>query len=820
METLAQDLRFGARALLKNPAFTFIAIFTLALGIGANSAVFSTVNAFLLRPLPVQNPDRLMAIAAHQASFQFADQISYLDYKDIRRQNDAFSSFFAYDLAMAGVTNGRQSQQAFIAYVTSDFFHGLGLKPALGNFFAGDDVEKPGADPVMVLAYKYWTEHFNSDPGIVGKHVKVDGHPVTVIGVAPKGFVGLFTILETQGYLPFGMSSMEEDGNLSWTKRDDRNLLAFGVLKPGVKLNQAQASLNVIASRLEQEYPNTNKGVGLAVAPERLSRPHVGFDKLLFVIFGLFLGLAALVLLLACANIANLLLARATIRQRELAIRAALGAGRARLMRQLLTESLLLAALGGTAGILVGEAASVALSSLRFGGTTLPIHLDFSFDWRVFAYACGAALVTGLIVGIAPALRAARTNVADVLHEGGRSSSATHVRNWTRNSFVIAQIAGSFVLLVIAGLFVRSLENAQRVYLGFDANGVVNFGMDPHLIGYTDQQSRDFYRNLEDRMRALPGVEAVSTAASVPLGYENNDARVYVEGQPIDDKHPPANIVYNQVDPGYFSTMRVPLLQGRAIAETDDEKAPLVAVINQEMAKRFWPNQDPIGKRFSNKSATGPWMQVIGVAANGKYDFLAGPPEPYFYDAVAQDFTTFRMLQLRVSGDPGTYIPEVEHQIHELAPELPLFEVQTMKQSLGGANGFFFFQLGANFSLALGLLGLTLALVGVYGVLSYVTAQRTQEIGIRMALGAERGSILGMVLRQGVVFVAIGIVIGLAASLVTAKALSGMFVGVSAADPLTLATVTVFLVAVALFASYVPARRATKVDPMIALRYE
>ncbi|HET9741177.1 MAG TPA: ABC transporter permease [Terriglobales bacterium] len=820
METLLQDLRFAARALLKNPAFTFIAILTLALGIGANSAVFSTVNAFLLRPLPVQNPDRLMAIAAHQASFQFADQISYLDYKDIRRQNDTFSSFFAYDLAMAGVTNGQQSQQAFVAYVTSDFFPGLGLKPALGNFFAGDDVEKPGADPVMVLAYKYWTEHFSSDPDIVGKHVKVDGHPVTVIGVAPKGFVGLFTILETQGYLPFGMSSMEEDGNLSWTKRDDRNLLAFGVLKPGVKLNQAQASLNVIAGRLEQEYPSTNKGVGLTVAPERLSRPHVGFDKLLFVIFGLFLGLAALVLLLACANIANLLLARATIRQRELAIRAALGAGRARLIRQLLTESLLLAALGGTAGILVGEAASLALSSLRFGGTTLPIHLDFSFDWRVFTYACGAALVTGLIVGIAPALRAARTNVADVLHEGGRSSSATHVRNWTRNSFVIAQIAGSFVLLVIAGLFVRSLENAQRVYLGFDPSGVVNFGMDPHLIGYTDQQSRDFYRNLEDRMRALPGVEAVSTAASVPLGYENNDARVYVEGQPIDDKHPPANIVYNQVDPGYFSTMRVPLLQGRAIVEADDEKAPLVAVINQEMAKRFWPNQDPIGKRFSNKSATGPWMQVIGVAANGKYDFLTGPAEPYFYDAVAQDFTTFRMLQLRVSGDPETYIPEVEHQIHELAPELPLFEVQTMKQSLGGANGFFFFQLGANFSLALGLLGLTLALVGVYGVLSYVTAQRTQEIGIRMALGAERSSILGMVLRQGVVFVAIGIVIGLAASLAAAKALSGMFVGVSAADPLTLASVTVFLVAVALFASYVPARRATKVDPMIALRYE
>src|SRR6185312_14833952 len=556
-------------------------------------------------------------------------------------------------------------------------------------------------------------KRFHGDPNIVGQQLDVDGHPMTVVGVAPEGFTGLYSIVETPVYLPLGFSAVTDPKTDFWTNRGNRQLNAFGFLNPGTTLPQVQASLRVIANRLADQYPDRDKGLSLEVYWETRSRPQPAVGERAFVAMGSFLVLSLLVLLLACANIANLLLVRATVRRREMAVRAALGAGRFRIIRQVLTESVLLAAIGGIAGILVADAAGLHAGRWSLG-IDLPLHLDFSMDWRVLGFGCVIALLTGIFVGLTPALRISRTNVAEVLHDGGRGSSAGAGGNRVRNSLVVAQIAGSFVLLVIAGLFIRSLESAQRVYLGFDSEHVADVSMDPHLVGYDEARGRDFYRELENRVRALPGVQSATLAASVPLGYYNNDITVFTEGQPIDDKHPPLQIGVNQVDPSYFDTLRVPVLRGRVFTDADTEKSIPVTVINKTMAERLWPNQDAIGKRFSIKGATGPFIQVVGIVGTGKYFSIGEDPRPFFYLPLAQDYSSLSTLLVRTSGDPASMIPELERTIHDLAPGLPVFDSETMNQSIGGANGFMLFRLGANCSLALGLLGLTLALVGVY----------------------------------------------------------------------------------------------------------
>ena len=820
METLLQDFRYAFRALLKNRAITLISVITLAIGIGANTIVFSAINAFFLRPLPVRDGDRLITISEHPPGTAEAISFSWPDYVDFKQQAQGISDVLGYRIDMVGVSQkGTTPERVFGALVTGNYFPGLGIKPVAGEFFSGDSTDRPGSEPVMVLGYTYWQKRFHGDPNIVGQQLDVDGHPMTVVGVAPEGFTGLYSIVETPVYLPLGFSAVTDPKTDFWTNRGNRQLNAFGFLNPGTTLPQVQASLRVIANRLADQYPDRDKGLSLEVYWETRSRPQPAVGERAFVAMGSFLVLSLLVLLLACANIANLLLVRATVRRREMAVRAALGAGRFRIIRQVLTESVLLAAIGGIAGILVADA--VGLLAGRWSlGIDLPLHLDFSMDWRVLGFGCVIALLTGVFVGLTPALRISRTNVAEVLHDGGRGSSAGAGGNRVRNGLVVAQIAGSFVLLVIAGLFIRSLEGAQRVYLGFDSEHVADVSMDPHLVGYDEARGRDFYRELENRVRALPGVQSATLAASVPLGYYNNDITVFTEGQPIDDKHPPLQIGVNQVDPSYFDTLRVPVLRGRVFTDADTEKSIPVTVINKTMAERLWPNQDAIGKRFSIKGATGPFIQVVGIVGTGKYFSIGEDPRPFFYLPLAQDYSSLSTLLVRTSGDPASMIPELERTIHDLAPGLPVFDSETMNQSIGGANGFMLFRLGANCSLALGLLGLTLALVGVYGVLSYVTTQRTQEIGIRMALGASRAEILKFVFRQASIVVGVGALIGIVLSLAAARAVSGMLVGVGASDPITLVSVTAFLVAIALLASYVPARRATKVDPLVALRYE
>src|SRR5271155_2137829 len=564
METLLQDIRYGARMLMKNPGFLIVAVITLALGIGANTAIFSMVDAFLLRPLPVKDPAQITVLAFQQKQGNFQTQFSLADYRDIRDQSTGvFSDVFSYQFGLDGLSVDGKADRVMTNYVSGNYFSALGLKPALGRLILPSEGEVPGADPVMVLAYSYWQTRFGGDPGVVGRRVSVDGHPITIVGVAPKGFVGVYPILSVQGYLPMGMATIAGNSSDFMTNRQIRDVPILARLRPGVSLQQAQAVLAVVSQRLAQEYPDANKDVSVAVFPELRARPNPDPKNTVLVVGSLFLGLAVMVLLLACVNVANILLVRATVREREMAIRAALGAARIRMIRQLLTESVLLAMLGGIAGALLGYWGSSALGSINVQ-TDLPVHFDFGFDWRVFGFATAAALLTGIIVGIVPAGRASRGNLSAILHEGGRG--VVGGKNRLRSTLVVVQVAGSLMLLIIAGLFTRSLAQAQRTDLGFKPDHVLNLIMDPNEIGYNQSQTRDFYKNFDSL--AIEGYQPPP-------------------GQPV-----PASL-YNTVSTDYFPTMGVSLLRGRNFTEADDENGQYVAIVSEAMAKQFWPDNDP-----------------------------------------------------------------------------------------------------------------------------------------------------------------------------------------------------------------------------------
>ena len=632
------------------------------------------------------------------------------------------------------------------------------------------------------------------------------------------GFHGTNFALDFDGYLPMNMRP-HEDAAKFWSDRTSRELIVMGRLKQGVSLRQAQISMNVVSGRLAEQYPATDRGVTVRVIPERLARPQPFANNIVPFVAGIFLVLAALVLLLACVNVANILLVRATMRQREMAIRAALGAGRGRLIRQVLTESIMLALFGGAGGLVVGVWASGAIASL-LPASRFPVRLDFSFDWRVFAYAMAAALLTGTLMGVWPALRAGRADVNGVLHGGGRSDTAGVGRHRVRSVLVVAQVGGSLVLLIVAGLFVRTLFRAQRAYLGFDPNNVLNLTLDPREVGYDEARTKSFYRDLEARVRALPGVQSASLASSVPMGNGNYGSSIYIEGHTLAPGQQPPVVIYNRVDAPYFDTMRVPLLRGRAFLENDDEKAPLVAIVNQTMARQFWPNEDPLGKRFSLKSATGPFVEIVGLTGDGRYVFIGWDKEPYFFVPLAQNYTGYRTLQIRSSVPPENLITQVQSAVQVLDPNMPVSDVQTMWQSLSGGNGFFIFRVGAIVAASRGILGLTLAVVGVYGVVSFAASQRTREIGIRMALGADQRDILRLVLRQGLMLVMGGVLAGVLLAWALTRSMVTLLIGVSPTDALTFVTATLLLGGIGLWACYAPARSAMHLEPTVALRHE
>ncbi len=824
IEDLVQDLRYGLRMLRKAPGFTTVAVLTLALGIGVNTAIFSMVDALVLRPMPVHAPNKIASLTSHDKAEGHSNHFSYPDFQEIR---DETASIFSdvtgvQPFQMDGLSIKGQSQPIWTSFVTTNFFQVLGIEPALGYFFQPSEGKIAGSDPVLVLGYSFWKTHLGADPRIVGRNVSINGHPVTIIGVAPKGFHGVASIVDTQAYLPIGMAVTTSDNKNDFlTDRKEGRVVIFGRLKDGVGLGEAQPLLNLVARRLSERYPDVHQWDSLQAFPVGPFGPisNPSGPALIKALATLFLILVALILVLACMNIANLLLVRATGRKREMALRIAVGAGRGRLVRQMLTESLLLASLGCGGGILLGLGAGRAVGSMNFS-TPIPFVFDFGFNWRVFAYALGATLLTGLLVGITPAIRGARRNLNDLLHESPRT--ATSRRQRTRSALVVAQLSGSLMLLIVAGLFVRSLRAVQHSDLGFDPNHVVNLSVAPTEAGYNEAEARQFLHDLLQRARTLPGVESASLAATVPMGYYSRGA----SGLKIEGYEPPPgqeapHAGYNTVSSAYFRTMRIPLIRGRAILDSDNQTSVYVAVVNEEMARRYWPNQAPLGRHFIVPDDPSHPIEVVGIVKNSRdQDLGTGPFDPYFYRPFVQNYHVPITLQLRTSLPPATAIRGAVGEIHALAPAMPVFDIQTMTEALDTLNGLLLYKLGAMLTASLGILGLLLALVGVYGVVSYAATQRTHEIGIRMALGAQPRQVLGTILGQGLVVTGAGVLIGTLLAFVIARLARDFLSGVSPMDPVTYLGASGLLAAVALSACYIPARRAMRVDPMVALRYE
>jgi predicted permease len=822
MRTVLQDVRYGWRMLSKTPTLTVVVAITLALGIGANTLIFSFVNGFLLRPMPVPHPEQIAVLAAQQKSgSELLSAFSYPDFVDFRKQADSVADLFGYRLALPGLTADGRVDQILASYVTGTYFSVLGVKPALGRLILGSEENQPGEQPVLVLGYSYWQKRFGGNPGVIGKQVRVNGKQAIIIGVAPKQFQGVIAVTDVDMYLPLSnAASIEQETSNPLADRNARVVRVLARLKPGISFSEAQASVDVIAARLSKQYPSTDADVAVRVYREQLARPAPLANNIVPVIASFFLLLGLLLLLLACMNVANVLLARATVRQREMGLRAALGAGRGRLIRQMLTETILLGLLGGLLGVILGEWASPGDLSKLVSTTSLPIRMDFGFDWRVFAYSFAAALLTGIFVGLWPALRASRADLNSILQEGGRSDTAGAGRHGLRNALVVAQVAGSLMLLVIAGLFVRSLRHAQTMYLGFELDHVLNLTVDPHQIGYDEARTGEFYRQLEARARALPGVQSVSMAFGVPMAGSVNTGTVTFEGQAVPGSQQPPSLFFNSIDPAFFETMRVPLLRGRAFTESDNQTAPPAVIVNQTMADNYWPHQDPLGKHFSLRTATGPTktLQIVGVTGNGKYLLIGEDPRPFFYVPLAQNYVSARSVQVRSAGPPETLLGPVQSEIHRLAPDLPVTDAKTMKQTMG--DELLEYRLGAGAAAAMGAIGLILAVIGIYGIVSFTAAQRTREIGIRMALGGSARDVMRLILQQGVRMVIIGLGVGLLTALGITRVMTGLLIGVSPNDPLTYASVALLLAGVALLACWIPARRATRVDPGVALRYE
>jgi putative ABC transport system permease protein len=827
MTGLLQDIRYALRQLRKSPGFFSIIVLTLGLGIGANTAIFGVVDWLVLRSLPITEPEQMHFLAFARPGGNSEVQFSYAEFAEIQKQTtDVFSGitpFIFGGLAGAqssqnGLTVDSTTKPVQTAYVGGDFFSLLGITPAAGRFILSTEGKAAGADAVVVLSYNYWQTRFGGDPAIIGRAASINGHPVTIIGVTSKGFLGPTPLIETQAYLPLGMYLIERGVAGDFLANPNtRSMLAFGRVKPRENIKEVQSELAVVGQRLLKQYPR-DRGIGeLRANPLRPPGLISGSTNPLPKLAALFLTLAALVLALACVNVANLFLVRAAVRQREMAVRAALGAGSGRLVRQLVTESLVVAALGCGVGVWLGLVGTHLFSSVSMQ-SELPIVLDFGFNWHIFAYAFGVAVVTAMFVVVVPAARVWRGNLREVLREGGRT--ATGGRQRLRGILVAVQVGGSLTLLIVAGLLVRSLRGVQSSDLGFDPHSVLNLTLDPNEIGYTEVQGRAFYRAMLERTRALPGVQSASLASVVPLSDSVQGSDLVIPGYVTSTNQEAPHAEFNAVSSDYFTTMRMALTRGRDFSNADDENSPHVAVINQAMADRYWQGQDAMDKSFVVTSDPKHATTIVGVVQNSRMSQLYGPFEPIFYVPVAQSYAPSETLQIRSEQSAQPMVAEVRGVARSLAPAIPIYGVRTMTEALHGGNGLLFFEVGASLAAALGLLGLILAIVGVYGVMSYAVSQRTQEIGIRMALGAQKRDILRMIGRQGALIVASGLAVGLLTALAVGRMVSDFLVGITPSDPITYVVVSFLLATVAGLATYLPTRRATKVDPMVALRYE
>jgi predicted permease len=813
MRTLIQDVRYGVRRLRKTPGFTSIAIISLALGIGANTAIFSLVNTALLRPLPVSEPRQLLEVygTLHNGADEAGQ--SYPNYKDYRERNQVFSGLLAYRFEAMSLGAVGQSARVWGLLVSGNYFDVLGVRPVLGRGFLPEEDQVPGARPVVVLSYGCWQSNFGGAPDIVGHSVSIDGQPFTVVGVAPKGFGGTEVAFSSEVFVPLMMAEQIERGSKWLDDRRDDALLVVGRLKPGVTRGQAEASLKILTDELASEHPEENAGRGVRLLPPGLFMGEVRDSVVAFA--AVLMCVVGLVLLLACVNLANLLLARAAERRKEIAVRLALGASRFRLVRQLLTEAVMLSLAGGAAGLLVAAWINGLVNSIKLP-VDFALLFDLRIDWRVLAFTLGVSVLTGVLFSLLPALQSSKPDLVPALKEEG--PLAGFRRSRLRNALVVAQVALSLVLLVCAGLIVRGLGAARSVRPGFNPSGAVELSFDLNLQGYDEQRGRAFQKELLGRVRRLPGVRSATLTDNVPLSLAYENSTVYAEGQPFKSSSELPLAVPFTVGSDYFKTMEIPLVAGRDFDERDGAKDARAAIVNETFARKFWPGQEATGKRFSINGPGDAYLTVVGVAADGKYNSLAEEPQPAFYRPLAHDYSGFTTLVARVEGDPRAAIPAIRREAQQLDPTLPLFGVKTLNEHM--QVPLFPVRVAAIVLGSFGLLALALAAVGIYGVMSYVVAGRTREIGLRMALGADHRSVLRLIVGQGARLAAVGLAVGALVAFAAARLLTSLLYGVSPADPLTFTAVALLLASVALLACLVPARRATKVDPMVALRYE
>ena len=801
METLLKDIRYGVRGLLKRPGFTTVAVITLALGIGANTAIFSVVNTVLLRPLPYRDAQHIVTIWQNNAkagvSRNDVSPANFLDWKEQSQSFESMAGIEPFGLSMIG--NGEPER--FTSWlVTAGFFETLGTNAHRGRTFTSQDYQ-PGSERVIVISHGLWQRRFGGDEKLVGQKLTMNGQPYTVVGVMPR---------------EFQFPADREVWSPRVLRENDRQLRAatywnvIARLKPGVTINQAQEEMSLIAGRLAGQYPDTNGGMGATVVslPDQLTA-HV--RSALWIL----LGAVGFVLLIACANVANLLLVRGAERQREFAIRSALGAARIRLIRQLLTESLLLALLGGVGGLLLatwGVSVIVSLSSAK-----IPRLEYASMDVRVLLFALGVSLFTAVLFGLIPATQFSRPDFQSTLKEGGRGAVSGSSRQWLRSSLVVAEVAVALVLLTGAGLLVRSFISVMRVDPGFDRERVLALQV---FLGRNlkPEQFNTFYEQSLEKIVTVPGVQSAAIVSSPPFIHLEKDATFTIQGQPVPPKGSEPSAFYNEVSPDYLSTMTVPLRRGRFFTKFDKEDSGLVVVINQTMARRYFPNEDPVGKQLSIIFDEPEVREIVGVIGDVLHIGLDAGARPEMLVPYSQSPTPQMTFLVKTTADAGAMLPAVKSAIREVNRNQTFSKAETMEQLVADSLKQRRFNLFLLVTFA--VLALALAAIGVYGSINYSTRQRTHEIGLRMALGAQQRDVLRLIVGHGLGLSLIGIGIGLAASLALTRLMKGLLFGISATDPLTFVAISLLLTSIGLLASWIPARRATKVDPLVALRYE
>jgi predicted permease len=812
------DLRQSLRSIVKRPALSAVAVLTLAFGIGVNASLFSLVSALFLQPLGVHNPHELVMVMQRGEVINVPYGHSYPDYLDYRDSATTLSALAAFMPTPVHLgVRGQTPERTWVEIVSPDYFALAAVTSAVGDL-PGPGAEARHAAPEIVLAYRYWQRRFAGNPAIVGQPIVLNGQAFTVIGVAPESFTGLSWAMAVSGWVPAGaMGALMRGGN---EMREDRGAPMFrlmGRLAEGRTIQDARAELEVVTARLAAEYPAEHKGTRVLVIPENRARPDPSVAEILPAFAVVFAALVALVLFIACANVANLMLARALERQRDLVIRSALGATRARLLRLQVVEGLVLACIAGVIGLLLARWAGHGLQGFIPSGD-IPVNQDQPWDWRIYVFTLVVSLVAGLITAYWPARQASRFNLVESLKEGARDVGAG--RQTVRNLLVVGQVALSLVVLAGAALFLHSLRQMQDIPLGMRTDGLLLMSMDLGLQQYSEAQGLQFVERLIERAETLPAVTSATAAVHVPFDYGLQIASVSIDG-PIpgtaDDVLPMA---HNVVGPNFLITAGTRLLRGRGFLQSDLATSQRVALVNETMARTLWPGRDPIGQRFRPGQDAEP-VEVVGLVADGRYFMLAEEPRPYFYLPLAQAYRSPLTLMVRSASDPTTLAGPLREAIRTLDPDLPVFNVRSMEEHVNSSvSGLMPLRMGAAMAGGQGLIALLLAVMGLYAVVSYAVARRTREIGVRMALGAGRADVMRLVVRDGMRLTVIGIGLGLAAALGLGLILSRVLYGLQAVDLRVVAGVTGLLLVVSMLACYLPARRAMRVDPMVALRSE